>query len=130
MVIWFIEMSRLIAALGVIIILGLVLYWLLYNTTNRARTEIKRNSNRLGISEEEYLKLVSSVSRKRNSRRISKSKRLEVFERDGWSCKVCSSKSNLVIDHIFPVSKGGGKEISNLQVLCDSCNSIKDNKVI
>ena len=123
-------MSRFLAALSVIIVLGFILYWTLYNTTNRARTEIKRNSNRLGISEEEYLKLISSVSRKRNSRRISKAKRLTVFKRDGWSCQVCGSKSNLVIDHIFPVSKGGGKEISNLQVLCDSCNSIKDNKEI
>jgi len=45
-----------------------------------------------------------------------------------FECVLCGSKKNLTIDHIKPVSKGGGDEINNLQILCKSCNSRKSNK--
>ena len=36
----------------------------------------------------------------------------------------------LTVDHIVPVSKGGTNDISNLQLLCETCNHIKDNRII
>lgn len=51
-----------------------------------------------------------------------------IYERDGYKCRYCGSKEHLVIDHIYPFSKGGKTEISNLQTLCKSCNSHKNNK--
>jgi hypothetical protein len=51
--------------------------------------------------------------------------RVVVMERAGRKCQACSSKENLEIDHIVPVSKGGTGEESNLQVLCRSCNRKK-----
>ena len=42
-------------------------------------------------------------------------------------------RSNLLIytiDHIRPVSKGGGLVLDNVQLLCKSCNSIKHDKNI
>lgn len=51
-----------------------------------------------------------------------------VLKKYNHTCVKCSSKENLTIDHIKPVSKGGRDLISNLQVLCKSCNSIKGTK--
>lgn len=34
----------------------------------------------------------------------------------------------LHIDHILPISKGGGSQFDNLQFLCQSCNLKKSNK--
>lgn len=44
-----------------------------------------------------------------------------------FQCVHCNCKENLTIDHIIPVSKGGKDDIENLQILCKSCNSKKDN---
>lgn len=51
-----------------------------------------------------------------------------IFNRDGNICLKCGINSNLQIDHIVPISKGGENKLSNLQTLCQSCNSSKSNK--
>lgn len=48
-----------------------------------------------------------------------------VFERDGWACVMCGSGEQLTLDHIVPLSQGGGNKLSNLQTMCESCNSAK-----
>ena len=45
-------------------------------------------------------------------------------------CKVCSSSSNLTIDHIIPISRGGKNNIENLQILCNTCNQLKGNNFL
>ena len=45
-----------------------------------------------------------------------------------FECVHCKTKDNLTIDHIKPVAKGGTSELSNLQILCKSCNSKKGTK--
>jgi hypothetical protein len=123
-------MSTLLAALYLIGLLGGGLFFIFYATNKRASKELQRNSQRLGVGVDAYQALLSVPNRKKKARRISSSKRLKVFERDGWSCRFCGAQSNLVIDHIFPVSKGGGGQIENLQTLCKNCNELKGNKVI
>jgi hypothetical protein len=47
-----------------------------------------------------------------------------IFNRDK-KCLKCGRIDKLQIDHIIPVSKGGENKVSNLQTLCNTCNSIK-----
>ncbi len=49
----------------------------------------------------------------------------ELLTKYKFSCVLCTSKNDLTIDHIKPVSKGGSDEINNLQIMCRSCNSKK-----
>lgn len=46
----------------------------------------------------------------------------ELCERFGGVCLACGTKSELVADHVIPLSKGGGNKIDNIQPLCASCN--------
>ena len=59
---------------------------------------------------------------------LNSSIRKLIFERDFYRCINCGTHKTLSIDHIVPVSKGGGNEIKNLQTLCTTCNSSKGNK--
>lgn len=46
----------------------------------------------------------------------------------GWKCLACGrSNRKLTVDHIIPISRGGGSNISNIQPLCKPCNSSKGN---
>ncbi len=46
-------------------------------------------------------------------------------QRDHGACVRCGSTVGLTIDHLVPVSYGGTSELSNLQLLCKSCNGKK-----
>ena len=56
--------------------------------------------------------------------------RWEVYRRDGYKCQHCGSESSLTIDHVFPESRGGTSDPSNLQTLCRSCNGKKGAKEV
>ncbi len=55
--------------------------------------------------------------------------RIQIYERDG-GCLVCGCTDDLTIDHILPLSKGGGNSGDNYQTLCKKCNSEKGDKII
>jgi hypothetical protein len=57
--------------------------------------------------------------------RIPKEVRNSVFERDGYNCVKCGSKSNLTLDHILPKRMDGEDSIDNLQTMCYKCNQKK-----
>lgn len=54
-----------------------------------------------------------------------------LYGEQGGYCNGCEQHfrlQNLTVDHIIPRSKGGTNHISNLQLLCGSCNSLKGTK--
>ena len=60
---------------------------------------------------------------------ISASVRREVWRRDQGKCTECGSREKLEYDHIIPVSKGGSNTVRNIELLCESCNRKKSNKI-
>lgn len=45
-------------------------------------------------------------------------------------CVACGSKSNIHMDHVIPISRGGRHSEGNLQPLCAKCNLSKNNKTM
>lgn len=65
----------------------------------------------------------------KRSRVIPKAVQREVWRRDMGRCVECGSKEYLEYDHIIPFSKGGSNTVRNIQLLCESCNRKKFNKI-
>lgn len=55
--------------------------------------------------------------------------KLLVWSRDGGACIRCGSKDQLHFDHIIPVAKGGSNLPVNIQLLCQTCNLKKSDKI-
>jgi hypothetical protein len=54
-----------------------------------------------------------------------------IYERDGYTCQYCAKKfkiDELTLDHIFPKSKGGDNDPTNLVTACKSCNGRKADR--
>lgn len=78
--------------------------------------------------------------------KVPKWLRKEVISRDGFICQICDKilhddritqgchdegflYNKLTLDHIYPVSLGGGNSLDNLRVVCFPCGQEKDNKI-
>lgn len=53
--------------------------------------------------------------------------RKAVYERDGWACVRCGRTDSLTVDHKWPHIRGGALALENLQTLCASCNTAKND---
>ena len=64
---------------------------------------------------------------------VSKSKRFEIFNRDGFTCQYCGLRPPdvvLELDHMVAVSNGGTNEDLNLITACYDCNRGKSANVL
>jgi len=64
---------------------------------------------------------------------ISKGLRFRILERDHFRCRYCGARApevELHIDHILPVSLGGGNDQHNLCAACKSCNLAKHARLV
>lgn len=62
---------------------------------------------------------------------IGKTKRFEIFKRDGFTCQYCGQRPPEVIlevDHITPVAGGGQDDDVNLITACFNCNRGKRDR--
>jgi len=55
--------------------------------------------------------------------------REQVFNRDGRRCQLCGDDWYLELDHVYPFSRGGSDDPSNLQTLCRRCNRSKQDRL-
>ncbi len=69
--------------------------------------------------------------------KLAVSVRRAVFQRDGGRCqfkngegKICGTTYDIAIDHILPVSAGGGNELGNLRCLCRAHNQWKGDRIL
>jgi hypothetical protein len=61
---------------------------------------------------------------------VSRRLRFEILRRDGMTCRYCGAKAPdvvLTVDHVIPVTLGGGDEPNNLVTACADCNSGKSS---
>jgi len=72
---------------------------------------------------------ISSNSQSKKRERIPDEVQIFVWNRDNAECVKCGSNENLAFDHIIPHSLGGSNSKRNLQLLCDTCNQKKGNKI-
>eukprot|EP00793_Prasinoderma_coloniale_P003917 PRCOL_00006758-RA len=61
---------------------------------------------------------------KRRSPREASLNRRNLYARDGYRCQYCgcTDRERLTIDHVHPVSRGGGWSWDNLVTACNRCN--------
>ncbi|MGV3525539.1 MAG: HNH endonuclease [Candidatus Sericytochromatia bacterium] len=54
--------------------------------------------------------------------------RRNVHVRDHYTCQYCGSVSNLTLDHVMPLSRGGKSTWENVVTACYPCNSSKGSR--
>lgn len=67
-----------------------------------------------------------SASGRIKRRKIGKTLRMAVIERDGSACVYCGCETDYPhLDHRIPASRGGENSLENLCVACEPCNLSK-----
>ena len=74
------------------------------------------------------VRLAYMIKRPRPERRLT---RLEVFNRDRYTCQYCGKQpglNELTLDHVKPRSQGGESKWNNCVLACVSCNHRKADR--
>lgn len=63
---------------------------------------------------------------------VRQTTRLAIYLRDGLACVYCGASVEdgvtLTLDHVKPVSRGGGNKPGNLVTCCHKCNCSRSNR--
>lgn len=120
-----------------LLVAGILLLLLIVARLSRKSRKSERELKYLRWKTQEEKNREREVGRRRA---VSKAMRLQVLERDNYTCQICGISKGflddlcpglgeyllLEIDHVRSVAQGGtGKDIDNLQVLCWRCNKKK-----
>lgn len=115
--------------------IGTPAYARIWGSHREARTRLAK-FRRGEISREEMMAPVRRSDRPgpgRGRSSLPVSLRWRVLVRDGQKCVVCgasrSEGARLEVDHIVPVSRGGGDEMENLRALCRECNRGRGDRI-
>lgn len=63
--------------------------------------------------------------------RMPKFRKKVLFNRDGWRCQYCGKRVNretAEVEHVIPMSRGGGSSWQNCTTACRPCNKTKGNR--
>jgi len=97
---------------------------------SKCNTQIQRRQR--GTARDEFLGDARSAEQEHGTyqrRSIPSAVKREVWRRDQGCCVQCGSRRNLEYDHIIPVSKGGANTARNIELLCETCNRQKSDKI-
>lgn len=84
------------------------------------------HSARLDVDAPSVVRLAYYVKRPYPQLRVS---RKGIFARDNHTCQYCGATDlPLTLDHVIPVSRGGGHDWTNLVASCVSCNNSKGDR--
>lgn len=73
--------------------------------------------------------IASNLHDSERNRKIPQDVQDLVWNRDGGKCSECGINEKLEFDHIIPFSKGGSNTYRNIQLLCETHNRKKSNKI-
>jgi 5-methylcytosine-specific restriction endonuclease McrA len=103
------------------------------------------HKDKLSASHKKYQDKYKQTVKYKDTRRATKHKRRAVLHNSGGSythaqweqkklefdyrCAYCHKKTELSVDHIIPLSRGGTNDISNIVPACLECNSHKGSRL-
>jgi HNH endonuclease len=93
------------------------------NKRNNQRTYRQRHPERIRALNAAYATRKTGAGGK-----FTETEWYELKKKYEFRCLRCHKRKKLFPDHVKPVSKGGSSNIGNIQPLCGSCNSVKNNK--
>ncbi len=79
-----------------------------------------------GLTDNNYTNF-NKKNNKNKKRKVSATAKKYVAANQKWLCNMCNNllDASYEVDHIKPLYKGGGNEVSNLQALCRNCHGNK-----
>lgn len=95
-----------------------------WKAATRALAEVESPAVR-AAAQASLNELVVDGTGKHKRRKIPTNVRAQVYARDGLRCVTCGTSDDLTIDHVVAVANGGTNDITNLQSMCQPCNSRK-----